>query len=704
MEVSVKSQNPEVPARDTSESEVTEFGSEDSPAEESNAPRKRSSLGRLIPAGKRTLHLATNPIIVPVEDGSEQIPVGRVVKKGALDFPTGKTETRPGWGRIRTESVSPIVKTGMTGSSKLDPSVSQILTPLAEPVNSPQTSASPLSTESEAISQRNDSSPIRAGEVVGATNEPDTPTSRSPGETNTMVPPREVNLSGETQVVAASNERKTASTPFSAATILDRNISSTPTSSSEAGEVLNDTRLSPSSNRSPAIDASPSLGSFVRSDTQSESRSSLSPENTTVNPAPNKGGALEPQREIRTPSHVDSNLMSTGENRISRTSELVNVAAQFADTRSAAQAEPSSDLRPEVRAVNLAQDANDSRGSDDRSMELPPIRRNPGSLPQPQIGADGSKGEIVADADRQMPNRSPDRTESAPFEITSPRSREAQRELITSAPEESHLARHDENQKSVLPPASLKVAAQFTGARSTEKEMTFEAKGSKNIIMQDDNKQIVKNYDPAVGINPAKPADNMPSLVQSPPSSLPIAPVTDAAPVTRLDTARMIERIDSAAAQISAQKGQNVDLKIDLDSGQQLSVRITMQEGRVRAAFQTDHPALRESLASAWPTFVAQRESSAMKWADPVFAAPVTTSAPTAVVTAATPVDSGTNFSSSPQHEQPSSHDRAEREESSLRFATRSKLATPSNSGVNEKSDEPVNPRSAILPGLRVFA
>lgn len=598
MKLLVRPQQGEFSPADNTESELTEDAAERNLAGDFNLLRKQSTLSRPIQAAKRPPHIAANPIIVPVEDGSESIPVGRSgLEKGPQNFPTGKLETRSDREGTRTGLPSLVAKTGILSPAKGAPAGSQIPTPTAAPVRSPLMSAAQLPTESKAILDQSDSFPMREGAVIAATNEPEIPTFRSPRETSSVAPDRDPNFSGETQVMALTSEPKIRPTPFPAHPISERDTSSKPTLNLAAGEAFNGTQLPPSSNRSPASDASSALGSFIRSDTQSE---------------------------------------------------------------------PKSSLRPEISTVNLAPDNRESRG---------------------------------------VNHRSPVATESAPFEFAPAKSREARGDLMTSPSGESHLPRDNKSQNSVRLPASLKVAAKFAGIQSAEREMRFEATVSEKINMQDNDNQSVKNRTPAVGINPAFPSDNMSSTVQSPPPTLFAGPVTDTTPVTRLDTVRMIERIDSATAQLTAQKGKQVDLKIDLESGQQLSVRLTMNEGQVRASFQTDHPALRESLAAAWPTFVAaQRASNAVKWVDPVFAPPVVALAQTTTVTAGVTMDSGTNFSSSPQHEQTSSHGGSEREESSLHFASRSKFATPSNSGVTEKSDDPVNPRSAILPGLRVFA
>ncbi len=167
-------------------------------------------------------------------------------------------------------------------------------------------------------------------------------------------------------------------------------------------------------------------------------------------------------------------------------------------------------------------------------------------------------------------------------------------------------------------------SAQFAAPRlpTGQDSLNSDSRGGKNWLQSPD-KQKVNISSEDVGINQAKPAEIMPALPSQP--SAPAASVAaPAAPqVARADVTRLIERVEEVAHQVASLGEKQVDLKIDLAAGQQVSVRVSMHGGQVHTSFRTETPELRDALAGAWHTFTRQADASTVSWAEPNFASTV---------------------------------------------------------------------------------
>jgi hypothetical protein len=140
------------------------------------------------------------------------------------------------------------------------------------------------------------------------------------------------------------------------------------------------------------------------------------------------------------------------------------------------------------------------------------------------------------------------------------------------------------------------------------------------------DKDILKFDRPTIGINPAKP-ENMNPIPFSEISESPASPPLSKVEVTlKADVLRMIERVEAAATQASMMRGSRFDMTVDLESGEQVLVRLSLKEGRVQTQFQTDVPGLRDSLDTVWSSLIARRELGTLRWAEPTFVSSAPTS------------------------------------------------------------------------------
>ena len=245
-------------------------------------------------------------------------------------------------------------------------------------------------------------------------------------------------------------------------------------------------------------------------------------------------------------------------------------------------------------------------------------------------------------------------------------------------------------------------AAQFSPPDMEQPKISGQRQGEiVNNSLYNVDKEVDKISAPAVGINPAK-SQAMTFIPFSIAPDLAPAPVLgEVETFLKTETVRLIERIETAATQASKMRGSKFEMTIELDSGEQVAVRMALKDGKVQTAFQTDIPGLRESLDLAWTSLVARRELGTLRWAEPTFSF-AAASAP-AVSSSAAPFPSSSD----------SSGFNAATDDSGAR--DRSQNSTPHPAARRpETGNRPAEPAPAMIPphpsnpsgptGLRAFA
>jgi hypothetical protein len=104
-----------------------------------------------------------------------------------------------------------------------------------------------------------------------------------------------------------------------------------------------------------------------------------------------------------------------------------------------------------------------------------------------------------------------------------------------------------------------------------------------------------------------------PAVMQSP---------AKAAEVTRLDMTSIVNQALDAAQQIKATGPERVEVKLQLESGETLSIQLQLSRGEVKPVFRAESESLRIALEQNWAQFSNRAEERGVRLASAVFESP----------------------------------------------------------------------------------
>lgn len=138
--------------------------------------------------------------------------------------------------------------------------------------------------------------------------------------------------------------------------------------------------------------------------------------------------------------------------------------------------------------------------------------------------------------------------------------------------------------------------------------------------------------------------------------SLSAALTSSASPIESSAAVELVQKVTALADRLLARPTEQVSVRIDLDDTRHVEVRVALQNGKVRADFETNSPALRTALADAWQDFAQKTPGTDRRWAEPSFTATASSSisgsaassipAPTTTVSPVGTADAATAFHS----------------------------------------------------------
>jgi hypothetical protein len=123
--------------------------------------------------------------------------------------------------------------------------------------------------------------------------------------------------------------------------------------------------------------------------------------------------------------------------------------------------------------------------------------------------------------------------------------------------------------------------------------------------------------------DPTRPAEsgtpaNFPAI-KLPAESVATAPVTDDAPIHHVEVVRIAERTIEAAVRLRATGPERIEVNVQLESGDRLTIRLQLANGEVTPTFHSTSEGLRTALEQNWSQFSDRASDRGVRLTSPVF-------------------------------------------------------------------------------------